>query len=357
MALLDVKFNPTNTLRAMLRSSTNNPSVTQLQDVLDVSNPLFVSQGNPNLRPVYANRMFVRYVNTNVTKGRTFMAMLGGSMQSNYISNATVIAGKNGYEVKDPAGNTVIVLNQGAQYSRPVNMNGYWNVNGMMSYGLPVSFLKSNLNVNLGINYAATPNIFNEVKSTTNTTTYTAGAVLGSNISEKLDFTLGYDVGYNVASNKVRKESNNRYVNQQVSGNFKWITWAGITLQANGSYLKYSGITDSFVEDYFLLNASIGKKIFKHQRGEINVSAYDLLNQNKSFSRNVTDIYIENVKTNVLGRYFSINLIYNLRRFGGKNVDASSTRRGETPDSLHDGRPPMGRPPMGPPPGGHRGPM
>ena len=192
-----------------------------------MSNPLFVSQGNPNLRPVYANRMFVRYVNTNVTKGRTFMAMLGGSMQSNYISNATVIAGKNGYEVKDPAGNTVIVLNQGAQYSRPVNMNGYWNVNGMMSYGLPVSFLKSNLNVNLGINYAATPNIFNEVKSTTNTTTYTAGAVLGSNISEKLDFTLGYDVGYNVASNKVRKESNNRYVNQQVSGNFKWITWAG----------------------------------------------------------------------------------------------------------------------------------
>lgn len=357
MALLDVKFNPTNTLRAMLRSSTNNPSVTQLQDVLDVSNPLFVSQGNPNLRPVYANRMFVRYVNTNVTKGRTFMAMLGGSMQSNYISNATVIAGKNGYEVKDPAGNTVIVLNQGAQYSRPVNMNGYWNVNGMMSYGLPVSFLKSNLNVNLGINYAATPNIFNEVKSTTNTTTYTAGAVLGSNISEKLDFTLGYDVGYNVASNKVRKESNNRYVNQQVSGNFKWITWAGITLQANGSYLKYSGITDSFVEDYFLLNASIGKKIFKHQRGEINVSAYDLLNQNKSFSRNVTATYIENVKTNVLGRYFSINLIYNLRRFGGKNVDASSTRRGKTPDSLHDGRPPMGRPPMGPPPGGHRGPM
>ncbi|MFQ8806848.1 MAG: outer membrane beta-barrel protein [Alistipes indistinctus] len=149
------------------------------------------------------------------------------------------------------------------------------------------------------------------------------------NISEKLDFTLGYDVGYNVASNKVRKESNNRYSNQQVSGNFKWITWAGITLQANGSYLKYSGITDSFVEDYFLLNASIGKKIFKHQRGEINVSAYDLLNQNKSFSRNVTATYIENVKTNVLGRYFSINLIYNLRRFGGKNVDASSTRRGK----------------------------
>ncbi len=357
MAMLDVKFNSTNTLRAMLRSSTNNPSVTQLQDVLDVSNPLFVSQGNPDLRPVYDNRLSVRYVNTNVTKGRTFMVMLGGSLQSNYISNATVIAGTSGYEVKDPSGGTAIVLNQGAQYSRPINMNGYWNVNGVMSYGLPVSFLKSNLNLNLGINYEATPNIFNEVKSTTNTTSYTAGAMLGSNISEKLDFTLGYDVGYNVASNAVRTESNNRYLNQQVSGNFKWITWGGITLQANGSYLKYSGITDSFIEDYFLLNVSLGKKIFKHQRGEVNVSVNDLLNQNKSFARNMTATYIENVRTNVLGRYFSINLIYNLRRFGGRDADYS-THRGENPDSLRDG-PPMGggRPPMGLPPGGGRGPM
>ena len=50
---------------------------------------------------------------------------------------------------------------------------------------------------------------------------------------------------------------------------------------------------------------SIGKKILKHQRGEINVSAYDLLNQNKSFSRNVTATYIENVKTSRPGAAIS----------------------------------------------------
>lgn len=349
-AILNIKFNSTNTLRSMFRSSTNNPSITQLQDVLDVSNPLFVSQGNPDLKPVYTHQFFINYVNTNVTKGRTFMAMLTGSIRSNYISNATLIADKNGYEVKDPAGNVITVLNSGAQFSRPVNMDGYWNLRGAVNYGTPVSFLMSNINFDLGVNYSALPNIFNEIKSTTNTISYTGGAVLGSNISEKLDFTLGYNVGYNVAQNSVRKESNNNYVNQRVTGNFKWITWGGITLQANGSYLKYTGITDSFVEDYFMLNASIGKKIFKNQRGEISVAAYDLLNQNKSFSRNVTATYIENVQSNVLGRYFSINFVYNLRRFGDKG--GSSQFKGN-PDSLRDHR----RPPVGPPPPPPGGPM
>lgn len=134
----------------MFRSSTNNPSITQLQDVLDVSNPLFVSQGNPDLKPVYTHQFFINYVNTNVTKGRTFMAMLTGSIRSNYISNATLIADKNGYEVKDPAGNVITVLNSGAQFSRPVNMDGYWNLRGAVNYGTPVSFLMSNINFDLG---------------------------------------------------------------------------------------------------------------------------------------------------------------------------------------------------------------
>lgn len=349
-AILNVKFNSTNTLRSMFRSSTNNPSITQLQNVLDVSDPLFVSQGNPDLKPVYTHQFFINYVNTNVTKGRTFMAMLSGSIRSNYISNATLIADKNGYAVKDPAGNVITTLNSGAQFSRPVNMNGYWNLRGAVNYGTPVSFLMSNVNFDLGVNYSALPNIFNEIKSTTNTISYTGGVVLGSNISEKIDFTLDYHVGYNVAQNAIRKESNNNYLNQRVNGHFKWVTWGGITLEANGSYLKYTGITDSFVEDYFLLNASIGKKVFKNQRGEISVAAYDLLNQNKSFSRNVTATYIENVQSNVLGRYFSINFVYNLRRFGDRGN--SGQFKGE-PDSLRDHR----RPPMGPPPPPPGGPM
>lgn len=351
MAMLNLQFNPSTTLRTMLRSSTNNPSVTQLQDVLDISNPLFVSQGDPDLRPVYSHRLYMNFVKANVGKGRTFIASLGATTQSNYIANSVQIADQNGYEVKDAAGNVITVLNKGAQYSRPVNLDGYWSVNGSLSYGAPINFLRSNLNVNGSVQYSVLPGIFNLQNNKTNTVSYIGGATLGSNISEKIDFTFAYNVGYNIASNAVRPQSNNEYVKQSATGRFKWVAWWGITLQANASYSKYTGVTDKFTEEFLLINAALGKKLFKGQRGEINVTVNDLLNQNKSFARNVTDSYIQNVTTNVIGRYVSINFIYNLRRFGGKTVDSMPAGKGgpdmmDRPRGGHPGGPPPGPPPM-----------
>ncbi len=349
MAMLNFQFNPSTTLRTMLRSSTNNPSVTQLQDVLDISNPLFVSQGNPSLRPVYSHRLYMNFVKANTEKGRTFIASLGGTAQSNYIANSVQIADKNNYEITDGAGNVVTVLDQGAQYSRPVNLNGYWSVNGSLSYGAPIQFIRSNLNVNAQVLYSALPGILNLQKNTTNTFSYIGGATLGSNISDKIDFTFSYNVGYNIAKNAARPQTNNEYVNQSATGRFKWVTWGGITLQATANYAKYTGVTDQFTEEYLLLNASLGKKLFKGQRGEINVTVNNLLNQNEVFVRNVTAAYIENVMTNLIGRYVSINFIYNLRRFGGKTVDSIPAGKGG-PDMLRPGGPggPGGPPP--PPP-------
>ncbi len=354
MGMLNLQFNPSTTLRTMLRSSTNNPSITQLQDVLDISNPLFITQGNSGLRPVYAHRLYSNFVKANTAKGRTFIASIGGTAQSNYIANSTQRAEYNGYEVLDDQGNVITTLNQGDQYSRPVNLDGYWSANGSLSYGFPVKFIKSNLNVNGGITYTSLPGVFNLVENTTRTTSYLGGATLGSNISERIDFTFGYNVGYNVAKNKERPQSNNEYVNQSATGRFKWVTVWGITLQADAAYYKYTGVTDDFREEYVILNASLGKKLFKGQRGEFNVKVNDLLNQNTSFARTVTDSYIQNVTTNVIGRYVSINFIYNLRRFKGKSVDKIPEGKGGPRMSDGPGGPggPGGRGggPGGPPP-------
>ena len=127
-AMLHLKFNRSNSMRVRLFSGTDNPSVTQLQNVLDVSNPLFISQGNPNLKPVYAQRMNIRYTRVNVGKGTTLGAQMTAGIQNNSITNSVERADRNGYEVKDETGNTVVVLDRGAQYSRPVNLNGYYTL-------------------------------------------------------------------------------------------------------------------------------------------------------------------------------------------------------------------------------------
>ena len=57
----------------------------------------------------------------------------------------------------------------------------------------------------------------------------------------------------------------------------------------------------------------VGKKLFKNQLGEIKVSVFDLLEQNKSITRNVTDAYVEDVKNNVLQRFVMLSFNYKLR--------------------------------------------
>jgi hypothetical protein len=62
----------------------------------------------------------------------------------------------------------------------------------------------------------------------------------------------------------------------------------------------------------------VGLDLFKQKQATLKFSVYDLLNQNISVRRNITDTYIEDTQTIILHRYFMLKFIYNLRKFGEK---------------------------------------
>jgi len=74
-------------------------------------------------------------------------------------------------------------------------------------------------------------------------------------------------------------------------------------------------LSDDFNQNYWLWNASIGKKLFKNKLGEISISAFDILEQNNAIQRNITEIYIEDVQTQALTRFVMLNFTYNFRNF------------------------------------------
>ena len=347
-AMWNHTFNPTNTLRVFLRSYTSNPSVSDLQNVIDNSDPQSVTGGNPRLKPTYTHNLFMNYNKSSVTKGRTFMAMLSASLQDNFIADSTAFYGRDGGEVNG------VKIDPYGQFTKPVNLDGSWNVRGAISYGFPVKWIKSNLNLNVAMTYNQSPSIMDGVKNISSGYYYNYGAVLSSNISDKIDFTFSYNGGYNIARNTIQQQGNqdNRYLTHSARGKIKWVAWLGFTLSGDANYMHYKGITDKFNEEYLICNIYLGKKIFRNQRGEINVGINDLLNQNKSFARNIQETYIENVTNQVLGRYWGFQFTYNLRNFGSKSGVGNGT-----PDSLpsesrsrsHDG---FGPGPGGPPPGG-----
>ena len=312
--MLNYKITELKNLRINYRASSNPPSVKQLQAVVDNSNLLLLSAGNPNLKQEYRHTLRSRLSLANKEKTSSLFAMLMFTSMQNYLGNATIVA------VHD----TLVYgqqMRRGAQLSVPQNLNGAWNARTLISYGFPLQFIKCNFNMNAGVSYNRLPSLINKRNNISNTYGINQGVVLSSNISQKLDFTFSYNMNYNLVDNSLQPQLNNNYILQIASGQFNWQFWKGLFVQTNIVYQNYHVITPKEITEYALWNASIGSKLFKNNAGELKLTAYDLLNQNKSLSRSVTDTYIESSNTEVLKQYVMLTFTYNLRNFNGRMPD------------------------------------
>lgn len=333
-------INRENSLRLFVSSYTNNPSVTQLQGVYDLSNAQNISSGNPELNPSYNHSVNFHYVNSNVEKGRTFMWMFSMNAATDYITSNVQY---NGTAMIDGTPYSYL------QYTKPINMDGYWSMRTHLSYGLPIGFLKSNFNVMAGVVYSTTPSQIDGQRNNAENMGYDFRAVLGSNISENVDFTLSWNGTYNIAKNSILSgsEAKNRYFNHTAQGNLKVVFPLGFTLTASAAYTQYTGFTNNYNDDYLLCNAYIGKKVFRNKRGEIMIGVNDIFNQNKAFVRTTGSGWTQNATNSVVGRYYMVQFSYNLRRFGKKGSRNISDYDGVEQSSGSSRRMGPGGPPMG----------
>ncbi len=317
-AFARVKLSAKSNLRVIYRSSVNPPSVNQLQNVINNSNQFYYTTGNPDLQQQYTNNFITRYNYTNSVKGTSFFANVFFQTTKDYVGNAVYTASK------DSILTNTVTLYKGSQISKPVNLDGYVSARSFFTFGLPLKFIKSNLNFNAGLGYAKLPGLINNVSNISNSYNYNLGAVLSSNISEYIDFTLSYSGNINNVKNTLQPTLNNNYFTQSAGIVVNLLTKKGQFFQNDLSNQYYKGLTDGFNQNYWLWNMAIGQKFLKKQAGELKLSVFDLLKQNKSITRNVTESYVEDVKNQVLQQYFMLTFSYKLRNFG--NVKASSER-------------------------------
>ncbi|HAA20788.1 MAG TPA: hypothetical protein DCP28_19255 [Cytophagales bacterium] len=236
-----------------------------------------------------------------------------------------------------------IDLPAGQQISVPINLDGFWNLRSFVTYGVPLEKLKSNLNFNGGFTYSNVPGQINGLDNVTTNAVATAGAVLSSNISERVDFTLSSRTNYTITNNALQPELNNTLINQLSSVRFNWAITDGIIYRTQFSHNYYDGLSDELEQQQIALwNMSLGYRFLKDRRGELSLEVFDLLNQNASLQRNVTDIYIEDVQTNALQRFFMLTFTYNLRAFGTPPAPAEDGFRGGPGGGFPGGRPPGG---------------
>lgn len=311
--MMDFRPSKMHNLRVFYRASTSSPGITDLQAVIDNSNPMSLRVGNPNLDQSYRHWMMARYNYSNPAQGITFMAGVFGSLVDDYVASATTIASRD-MDYLTQSGKT-ISLTKGQQVSETRNLDGFRSLSFSMTIGFPLAIIKSNMNLNSYAGYSRLPGMTNGQQLFTKNIALAQGLVLGSNISEQMDFTLSYNYRYSIIRNTLQASKNNNYYTQEASGRWNWEFWKGFVFSTTGSYYNYAGLADGYNQNYFLLNASFGKKFLKDNRGELKFGVIDALNQNKSLTRNVTDSYYEDVNSLILGRYYMVTFTYSIRNF------------------------------------------
>jgi hypothetical protein len=295
--------------RLNYRTANNPPTAQQLQGVVNNSNPVRLTTGNPDLEQNYEHRVFMHYNASNVAKSSTFFLGGGFTFTNNYIGNSTIVA------LSDTLINNEIFLSRGAQLVKPVNLDGFFSLRSFSSYGFPVKVLKSNFNIDASFRYSRTPGLINGEINWSNTPSANFGFTLGSNISKEVDFTISTSAGYNLVFNSLQSDLNNNYYTQNSRVALNWMIWRGLVFSTDVNHQYLDGASEGFSQNFLLVNAGVGYKFLKDRKAEIRLTAFDLLNANQSAQRSISDVYVEDTRTNVLQRFFMINFTYNIRNF------------------------------------------
>lgn len=308
-AQFQFKFSPKKNLRINYRTSNNAPTIDQLQDVINNTNVLQLSTGNPELKQDFQQNLNMRYSGVNTVKATSFFALLGANYSTNYIGNSTLIANQ------DTIVYNSVFLKQGSQIIRPVNLDDYFTIRSFINYTFPIKKLKTNLSLNVSGNYNHIPGLINTQINYAKTATSGLGIVLSSNISEKIDFTMSSNSSYSNINNTLQSSSNTTYFSQSSKLKITLNPWKGLVLQSDFSNMYYSGLTTNFNQSISLWNTALGYKFLENKQAELRFTIYDLLNKNNSVARTNTDSYIQDSQTNVLNRYYMLTFTYNFKKY------------------------------------------
>lgn len=296
VARFNYDFSSFKHLRFDYETAVQEPTIQQLQPVIDNTDPLNVSSGNPDLRPGYSHRFNLNYTQFDPGRFIGFFAFIN----STYTANAIAYSQS--------------VDENLVRLTRPVNVDDNFTVSGNFNLSFPVKAIGSRISVGPTSSFTRSINLLNEQANTAKQ--YSLGG------SIRYDYTLKDFLTAGLSANITEQQTNysfNSLQNQQ----FLNETY---TAEANFNFLKYFSInpafqfyrcksqTTDFEQSIPLLNLSVSRFLLKAKSGELKIGVINLLDKSLSVTQTAKVNYLQQVTTNNIGRYFMISFTYALNK-------------------------------------------
>ena len=302
------KRNQQSQLRFTYRANTSQPSMSDLLDITDNTDPLNIQKGNPGLKPSFTQNFRLNYNDYIQRYQRAIMTFVNFSMTSNSISN------KSTY---NPA--------TGGRITQPENINGNWN--GMVGFMFNTALDSAayfNINTFTNLNYAhnvgyVSVDLNSDSQKSVTTTTGIMERLAASYRNDWLEFELSGMVNYNHSRSELQK-NNNLDTWMFTYGAMLGLTapW-GTSLTTNMNMQSRRGYNDNSMNTNELIwNAQLSQSFLKGNALTVSLQLYDILHQQSNLSRSITASMRTDTEYNAITSYGMVHVIYRLNLFGGR---------------------------------------
>ncbi len=330
------KFNKVNNIRLTYRGETSQPSMSDLLDIKDDSDPLNITTGNRGLKPSFTNSLRGFFNGYRQSHQQSIMTYIGYSNTRNSISNKVT------YDEKT-----------GGRTTRPENINGNWNVDGGLMLNTSIDsagYFNINTFTTVGYNnrvgYLSVSGTDSQ-KNTTRTTSLSerlAASFRNSWFEFELNGSLSYDHTRNLLQSQNNLDTWNFNYGANIGFTLPWGTGLNVDIHENSR----RGYSDKSMNTNELIwNAQLSQSFLKGRPLTVMLQFYDILHNQSNFSRSISAMSRSDVQYNSINSYVMLHVNYRFNAFGGKG----GKDRGRS-DRQWGGR---GDRPMGPPPGGFGG--
>lgn len=328
------------TLNVMYRGMTSQPSMTDLIDVTDDSNPLYITKGNPGLKPSFTNRVNAFFNTYNTEAQRGFNVSVGFSNTLNSISRKATY-----------------VEETGATITQPDNINGNWSVDGGFSFNSAVpantkftynTFTMARYSNN--VSYISVQNVKGSVKNKARTM-FLSERLSTNYRTDNFDISLSGSISYSHSKSSAQPEDKMDIFNFSYGPSMNYtLPWYNIQISTNISMSSRRGYSDpSANTDELLWNAQLSASFLERNALTVSFQIFDILHEQSNISRMVDALSRRDSETNSIYSYCMFKLAYKFNN----NAKGSDDKKGR--GAREFGMPPGGGPRGGMPPGGMRG--
>lgn len=277
-------------------TNVQEPTIRQLQPIVDNSNPLNLYVGNENLRPAYMHNWRLNYSSFDAGTLMSFFGMITVNYTTNAITNAQSFD------------------ENFVRTTQPVNVDDNTMVSAFGNFSFPIKKYNSRFTLGTNLREQHTVNVQNDVENDINIRSATGNIRYSYRLKEDFEFSLRADLTAQRTKYEQAEISNQLFFNKTYAGEVNYRFLKTFNFNTTFDYLVYNNPDSDFNQSIPLWNMSISKQFLKNNTGELKLAAINLLDRSMGVNQTANSLYVERETLNSLGQYFMLSFTYTINK-------------------------------------------